>query len=58
MKKITDYIILRTITANDLERQVLEYIDKGYQPLGGAFYWSCDNGLVKNYLQTMVKYEI
>lgn len=56
-KKIIDYVVIDyNATSTILRNEVLEYIKKGYVPLGGATSVYRGNG-VNYYIQTMVKYE-
>lgn len=55
MNKIVDYTLLRVESSSglpELNLMVLDYINKGWSPLGGISFNS--NGV---YIQTMVKYE-
>ena len=56
-KKIIDYVIIDFNGNSSLLRtEVLEYIKKGYVPLGGATTVYRSGGH-NYYIQTMVKYE-
>lgn len=56
-KKIMDYVVIDyNNTSSSLRNEVLEYIKKGYVPLGGATSVYRGNG-VNYYIQIMVKYE-
>lgn len=54
-KKIIDYKVIsyNNLHLNDLEKKVLEHLEKGYVLVGGA----SNGGDYGGFTQTMIKYE-
>lgn len=59
-KKIIDYKLLMHDSLIDLEKEVTNFIQRGYQPFGGmccTHTYAGMSGVLKEYTQAMVKYE-
>ena len=55
-KKITGYMIVKNVNAEAVGRQVNEFINIGFQPLGGLCVVAAEGGGIW-YCQALVQYE-
>lgn len=56
-KVVTEQIVIGRDGLDDLNREVNDYINNGYQPKDPMLVNSCTDGNQYRYLQTMVTYE-